>query len=198
MQHDARRFNRRAVGDAEWSTRHQPWSAVPRGVLRTSTLHYPDIPMQKPDAVGSGEHRDAGSTFIEILVTIVLLGTVVIAVLTAVQTSMRVSTVNKDAARVETALLDAVDRVNRADRSSFPCDLSGPVVAAVEVQGWPSGTAAVEQWYLDSGVWTHGSAELPACPEVGLTQGLVQRVMVTVTSPDGDISRSIQVVKSDA
>jgi len=155
--------------------------------------------MHNPDIVeNGGNRRDAGSTFIEILVTIVLLGTVVIAVLAAVQTSVRVSTVNNDAARVETVLLDAVDRVNRADRADFPCDLSAPVVAAVEVQGWQPSNAAVEQWYLDGGVWTHGSAALPACPEVGLTQGLVQRVMVTVTSPNGGISRSIQVVKSDA
>lgn len=147
---------------------------------------------------GGTDDVDQGSSFIEILVTIVLLGTVVIAVLTAVRTSVRVSQVNAEAARVETVLLDAVDRVNRADRTTFPCDLTPPVVAAVEVQGWDPGSAVVEQWYLDGGVWTTGMGATPACPgDPGqLTQGLIQRIKISVTGPDG-LSRSIQVVKSD-
>lgn len=154
--------------------------------------------MKTSSEVDRVDRHDDGSSFIEVLVTIVLLGTVVIAILAAVMTSVRVSHVNVELARVETVLLDAVDRVNRADRAGFPCDLSAPVVAAVEVQGWAPSAATVEQWYLDGGVWTHGSAALPACPGVGLTQGLVQRIMVTVTGPEGGITRSIQVVKSDA
>lgn len=135
---------------------------------------------------------DRGFSFVEVVVTVVLLGVLVTAILTAVRASIRASSVSRTAAQVESVLLNAVDRVNRAPRGDFPCDLSAPVVAAVETQGWPAANAVVAQEHLDAGSWQAG-----ACPTDGFRQGLVQRISITITSADGEISRTIQVVKSD-
>jgi prepilin-type N-terminal cleavage/methylation domain-containing protein len=140
---------------------------------------------------------DQGFSFVEVVVTIVLLGVLVTAILTAVRASITASSVSRTAAQVESVLLNAVDRVNRAPRGDFPCDLSAPVVAAVETQGWPAANAAVAQEYLDAGSWQTGPAGAQACPGGVFRQGLVQRISITITSPDGELSRTIQVVKSD-
>jgi prepilin-type N-terminal cleavage/methylation domain-containing protein len=157
---------------------HQPWRARPHG---------------------SRPGRDGGFSFIEVVVTIVLLGVVVTAILTAVRASIQASSVSRTAAQVESVLLNAVDRVNRAPRAdvTFQCDLTAPVVAAVETQGWPVANASVSQEFLDAGSWQTGLPGAEACPPGGFRQGLVQRISITITSPDGELSRSIQVVKSD-
>lgn len=136
-------------------------------------------------------------TFVEIVVAVVLIAVVVVPVLTAVATSIRTSSVSRVAAEVETVLVNAVDRANRADRGNFPCDLSSPVRAAVETHGWPASSATIGHEYLDAaGAW-QTDATGTACPEGEFRAGIVQRVTVTVTSPTEDISRTLQVVKSD-
>lgn len=156
------------------------------GEDETSLRPRPNTPRSRPDR---------GFSFIEVVVTIVLLGTVVVGVLAAVRASVHASTISRDAAEVETVLLNAVDRVNRASRTDIglQCDLSIPVQAAVQTAGWPATSASSAQWHRASGKW-----EPNACPAGGFAAGLVQRVEITVTNPSGNITRSIQVVKGDA
>jgi type II secretory pathway pseudopilin PulG len=140
--------------------------------------------------------RDGGFSFVEIVITITLMGVVVVPILAAVTASIRASTVSLTAAEVETVLVNAVDRVNRSTKLRFPCDLTSPVVASVETHGWSPSTATVRHEYLDkaSGVW-QTDAGGTACPG-GIPQNkLVQRVTVTITSPEDDVSRSLQVVR---
>jgi type II secretory pathway pseudopilin PulG len=143
--------------------------------------------------------RDAGFSFVEIVITIVLMGIVMIGVLAAVRGSIRASAVGREAAEVETVLVNAIDGVTRADRGDFPCDLSGPVEAAVERQGWPASSATVQHQYLDvAGNWISdpfGSGT--ACPNGVFQTGLVQKVTISITSPDRRVSRTLEVVKGD-
>jgi type II secretory pathway pseudopilin PulG len=146
----------------------------------------------------SDKARDGGFSFIEIVVTVVLMGVVLLPILAAVRTGVQTSVSSKMAAEVETALVNAVDRVYRADRSgAFACDVTSPVAASIEAFGWdPATSVIVGHEYLDNGVWvTDGTGT--ACPGGVFQAGLVQRVTITVISPDGAVSRTLEVVRGD-
>ncbi len=142
--------------------------------------------------------RVAGFTFVEIAVTVVLMGTVVVSMLAATQTSIITSSQARAAARVETVVVNVADRVNRARKG---CDYLPYAQAAVSTERWDISSVSVSQWHLapgadsgDLGTWVPN-----ACPD-GFSEPpdlLVQRVAITVISPDRQISRSIEVLKSD-
>ncbi len=144
---------------------------------------------------------DRGVTLIEILITIALIGIVVIPILSAVQVSIRSSSAATDAAELETLLVNAIDRINRANRGDYQCDLSGPPEAAVITAGWPAGQLVVTQEHLDTttGSWVAGACPLspPVTGNPTFQNGLVQRITLTLTHPDRPITRTLQVVKSD-
>jgi hypothetical protein len=147
-----------------------------------------------------GHRRDAGVTFVETVLTVVLIGVVIVPVLAAVRSAIKTSTVVESAAQVETVLIDAADRVHRSPNGgSGGCSFTGDAQAAAESVGWPAASVTVRHEYLDeAGQWTTGTVPaLPACPD-GLNRlGLAKRITITVTDPDGRVSRTIQMVKSD-
>lgn len=145
--------------------------------------------------------RDRGFSIVEVVISIVLLGTLVVASLNTVRTSVKASSVSRSAARVETAIVNAADRVNRAPKR---CDYTIYAQAAVLTEGWSADRASVAQEYYvpgpdatTPGTWVVGPAGSPGCPGPSPTDLLVQRVTITITSPDGRVRRDIQVVKSD-
>jgi prepilin-type N-terminal cleavage/methylation domain-containing protein len=151
------------------------------------------------EIAGTGR-RDRGFTLIEAVIAIALMGTVAIASLSAVTTSIRASSVSRSAAEVETAIVNAADRVNRAKKS---CDYTIYAQAAVQTEGWPASAAVVTQQYYQpsgspsvAGQWLEGPLSAPACPGVQ-SDLLVQKVTIQITNPDGNVTRSIEVVKSD-
>lgn len=144
--------------------------------------------------------RDGGFTFVETVLTVVLLGLVVVPVLAAVRGAIHVSSVSESAAQVETVLVNAADRVQRAPGGG--CDYAVSAQAAAVAMGWDPGQIAVDQEYLDPTLgWTRGPAAPagagPACPESGDQERLAKRITIAVTSPDGLVHRHMQVVKSD-
>jgi prepilin-type N-terminal cleavage/methylation domain-containing protein len=152
----------------------------------------------RPHGPGSGQarHRDAGFTLVEAVVTIALLAIVVVPVFGAVMASIEASARSRSAAQIETVIVNASDRVNRAPKS---CGYLGYVQAALGSQKWdPNLASVVEEHYVpadvpnQAGVWAPGPCLLDSPSEL-----LVQRVTITVSSPDGRVNRQIQVVKSD-
>jgi prepilin-type N-terminal cleavage/methylation domain-containing protein len=145
----------------------------------------------------SARRRDGGFSLVEVVVTITLLGVVVAPILMAVTAGIRSSSLSLTAAEVETVLVNSVDRVNRSPREGvLACSLTGPVESAVETHGWPRSSATVGHEYLDSsGVW-QSDVSGSACPTGGFQNGLVQRFTITITSPEHNVSRTLQVVRS--
>lgn len=142
---------------------------------------------------GVGAARaDGGYTLIEALISIALLGVVVVPMIAAMGTSIRVSSTAKSVAQVESALLSAADRVNRAP---LRCDYDQYAQAAVQTQGWAADRASTTTVWFDPAAraW---AVDDDGCRFDSPTMDLVQRVEIFVTSPDGTISRSIEVVKS--
>jgi type II secretory pathway pseudopilin PulG len=139
------------------------------------------------------QQADPGYTLVETMITIALLATVVIAMMTAVQASVRVSALSRSAAQVETAIVNAADRINRAPLS---CDYTVYAQAAVQTEGWQAEQASVvHEWYDPTAKAWHPDAD--GCRFATPTLDLVQKVTVSITSPDGQVTRSIQVVKSN-
>ncbi len=141
--------------------------------------------------------RDAGFSLVESVVTIMLVGIAMVPLMLGVFTNVRASSQTRTAAEVETVLVNAADRVNRAGEG---CDYDVYVEAAALENGWKSElvTAVYEHYVpgptspIDVGTWVAG-----ACPGAQRPDGLVQRVTITVQSPDGSLTRSLVVVKSD-
>jgi type II secretory pathway pseudopilin PulG len=146
-------------------------------------------------ARGRRRGADHGSTLIEIVLAIALTGIVVLPLLSAVRTGISASRVNEGAANAETAIVDAADRINRATQA---CDYTQYVVASVLTKGWDATSASATTQAYDpaTGTWKPvgpGSG----CLLGGPTDNLVQLVTITITTPKGDVTRRIQVVKSN-
>lgn len=141
--------------------------------------------------------QDSGFSLVEMVVTITLMSLVMLPLMVAAWSLIRNSSFNRTATRVETVLSNAADKVNRARET---CDYTIYYQAAVQSEKWPTSQVSVAYaWYepgpsaTTAGVWHTGAA----CPSAGYTDGLVQRIDITVTSPDGIVTRSMQVVKSE-
>ena len=140
--------------------------------------------------------RDSGFSLVEVIITIVLMGTVLIAIMNASIAGIKASSSAGDVAQIETVLQNAADRVNRAP---VKCDYGVYVSAAAQVAwGDPSLATASYKWYQPgadataTGTWNTGPCSTP-----GVAGKDVQLVTITVTSPSGRVTRSMQVVKSN-
>jgi Tfp pilus assembly protein PilV len=137
--------------------------------------------------------RDPGSTLVEVIISIVLIGVVVSAVLAAVQVSIRSSSIAFTGAEVETVLLNAGDRINRAPQL---CAYEQYVDAAAAAQEWGPETTTVTVEILVANTGFPSDWEPQDCnTSVGPFD--VQRMTIVATDPSGDITRTLTVVKSD-
>ncbi len=152
------------------------------------------------DTQSANEHeasrRDAGFSLTEVLVAVVLMSGAIIPILLASIMTIKSSSQVRTAAKVETILANAADRVNRAREG---CDYDVYIEAAALAQGWSSSLAVAQYQYYEpaelptsAGSWHDG-----ACPGDTRPNGLAQKVTITVTSPDGSVHRTMEVVKSD-
>ena len=140
--------------------------------------------------------RDRGFSTVEIIAAIVLIGIVMVPIMTAVIATIRTSSIASDLSNVETVVQNAADRVNRAPMT---CNYTAYAQAAAQTQGWnPDRGALVARHYVPAamptqqGTWADG-----ACVGDSPTDLLVQMVTITVTSPNGNVSRTVEVIKSD-
>jgi len=138
--------------------------------------------------------RDAGFSLVEIILTIAVMSILIAPLMSAVVATVRSSRLSRNAAQVETVLQNAADRVNRAP---VRCpDYLVYVQAAAQSIGWPPDSASATYAHYDPtsvpDPWVPGACVGPSPADL-----IVQRVTITVTSPDGQVTRTLQVVKSD-
>ncbi|BAN00986.1 type II secretion system protein [Ilumatobacter coccineus] len=139
------------------------------------------------------EH-DRGSTLLEIVISIVLLGTIVASLVTAVLTMVRASSTVYEAARVETVLLNAGDQV---DRSRQQCNYDTVVQAAALAEGWPAEQITVSVEVLQANTGDESADWAPQDCGTTLEPFDVQRLTISATHPTQAITRTLMVVKSD-
>jgi Tfp pilus assembly protein PilV len=157
---------------------------------------------QKADERGSSppHRRDRGTTFVEVLVSIVLLGTVVGGTLTALRTSIISSDRGEGRANAQLWLQTARDVIYRTPYMDCTTPYStvevknfydAAVQAAAPPTGWAGGSVGVnivQFWSKSDGHEVWGDA----CG----TASAAQLVEIYVLSPTGDVGRTIQVIKA--
>jgi len=152
--------------------------------------------------------QDEGMTFIEVLVSVVLLGTAGLAVLAALQVSVLGSRIERDHARAQQWLQSAgaaLDNTLYQPCSATPEDVRQAYENAIRAStvgppGWdPAAISVVSpvriwdgNFYLDP--YAQLAAGDPTCfaPDYNL-----HLITIQVRNPDGDIIETTQYVKND-
>ena len=152
----------------------------------------------KPDR--GSLRRDRGVSFIEVLVSIVLLGTTVIGVLAAVRTSVIGARLESDHAKAQQWLQSASENVRDIERLGCDTNLEDVIRSTYQAQlqaggdnppGWQDDRLEIIEpiqfWdgtqYLDP----------PACFET--QRRYLQLITLQVKNPDDEIIETVQVVK---
>jgi len=145
--------------------------------------------------------RDRGTTFVEILVSIVLLGTAVGGTLTALRTTIVSSERDAGVTKASVWLRGAEDALHRAPYEQ--CSVKTPaqikdayrtrIQSVAPPVGWEVGATidvlSVQFWGRNA---SHVEGWLPVCTG----DFVAQLVDIYVLSPTGDIGRHVQVIKS--
>lgn len=141
---------------------------------------------------------DRGTTLVELVVTVMIMGVVIAPIMAAFASAVRASASRDRAATAETVIQNAADRVNRAP---LRCDYTQYARAAAQTEWGPSASSAatvsMSYWVpgatpAATGSWAAGGGTDCTNPK----SLVVQRVTITVTSPSG-VVRKLQVVKSN-
>ncbi|HEX3087409.1 MAG TPA: type II secretion system protein [Ilumatobacteraceae bacterium] len=144
---------------------------------------------------------DRGFSLVEVVITIALMGTVLLTIMDASIAGIKASTSATDLAQIETVLQNAADRVNRAP---LKCNYDQYVKAAAQAAHWDPAQATATYWWYSpgvdataSGTWHTPVVANDACSTPGVAGKDVQLVKITIASPNGRVTRSMQVVKSN-
>ena len=179
-------------------------------------------PRDPADASRRDEGVDEGVTFIELLVSIVLLGTLVVAVLVALQASTTASTTDAKHARAFIYLHEASDAVFLTPRMSCVGRTQAELidyyddafVGLTTPQGWGSVTPVITKieflnasdasgttvytWgplCFEGPVDADGNGTIDADEDFTETPLNSQKITITVTSPDGVLTKTLETVK---
>lgn len=155
----------------------------------------------------SAPAHDRGFTFVEVLVSIVLMGTVVIALLAAVRATVIGTSVERDHSKAQQWLQSAVGVIEAFDFANCNTVLTGtdietayqnaindPVNGAKRPFGFPNATIDVGVPQIWDGTQYVDFSSQAVCYDQFLLRQ--QLVTVTVADPDG-IIESVEMVKRD-
>jgi prepilin-type N-terminal cleavage/methylation domain-containing protein len=156
-----------------------------------------------------GFDSEGGFSLAEILVTIVIVGVVFTAILNELLVSITVSALNRKQATADTLARSAAEWIKNSVQTHYlPCagapnptyTFTGlplsPDASGYSVQLGTNGSSGVEYW--NGATIPPGASPVfvSTCPPPPKTadQGL-QRITISVTSPDGQATESVQVLK---
>jgi Tfp pilus assembly protein PilV len=143
--------------------------------------------------VTDAPRSEHGSTLIEVLISVVILGLAITALLGGMTTTVGTSSIGGQRADAETILTSAGEAVRDPNLNPYVCAPTFPAYSTVgSGTASPPSSAWKVNWslsYWDGTQW-NGVAP-PATPPCGA----LQRVTINVTSPTGQVSMSRDFVK---
>lgn len=162
-----------------------------------------------PRHPGPRSRRDQGVSFIEVLVAVVLLGTIVVVTLVAVRTTIIATRLERDHSKAQQWLQSAVQVVE--DESFGDCRVGdipqsqtdtialyqGRINASAQPPyGWSGSQLRIvpplDVW--NGSTWVQYTTATDCYDDYGLK---LQRITVEARSPAGEILETVQVVKGD-
>ncbi len=151
-------------------------------------------------------HRDSGYTLIEMLVAVILMGTVVLSIVGGMWAVVRASRQNDEQAKVQAVLGAAGDGISNYRYIACP-EVDGGYEEfgqkASAAVGWPLESVEIvnyQYWDPDANGWAESnSIQGTDCnPNVGLTTSkTLQKLTIRATAPGGGYSSTIDLVKAD-
>jgi len=155
------------------------------------------------------DRRDSGTSIIEILIATVLLGTVVVATLMSLTTSISASALDRDHANAHAWLQTGADMLyarhseictSDAHLATIRADYEALVQATQNPEGWSPGNMRVtnlEVYVLDIDTTTGIGTESWSTTCVPGKQTGLQRVTLEVRGEDGRIVEDVTVIIDD-
>lgn len=168
---------------------------------------------QRPHRQRARSRRDGGATFVELLVSLVLIGTAVVGSLTALRATIIASRLERDHSRAQQWLQSAIgviERENFADCNTVSFD--GPAIRAAYQMavdyddttnpdgaktpfGFEGGTLTVsEPLVWDGTAFVPFGSQSQCYDDVLLRQ---QLITITVRNAGGDIIETVELIKRD-
>jgi Tfp pilus assembly protein PilV len=136
--------------------------------------------------------NEAGTTLVEVLMTVAILGIGIVAVVGAMGTSIIGTDHHRKQAQAHTVLLSAVDAVKSQTANPYqPCATTGTYAATSGVT-LPAGWAASYVTVQSVTYWDGGTGFSASCPS---PDSKLQLIDVRVATPDGRATESVAVVK---
>lgn len=133
---------------------------------------------------------DAGTTLIELLMAVSIMGIAFVAILAAMGTSIFTSDVHRKQATANTVLVSSVEWIK--SQSSNPYSTVCPTsYSATDVSKLPAGWSAGDVTITSISYWD-GTSFVATCPA---TDKKLQMLTVQVTTPDGRATESVSLVK---
>jgi type II secretory pathway pseudopilin PulG len=158
---------------------------------------------------GGDEHttrpaHDAGTSFVELLVAIVLLGTIVVATLAGLRASIVGTNVDENSARAHAWLQAAGDELHLATYLACDSNTTATIEAAYQTavdlaappNEWVSGTVSIVSVEFLSGPVGSSTWGTTCASGDPLNPLYSQLVTIRVTDPVGAFSREVAVIKS--
>ncbi len=142
---------------------------------------------------------DAGTTLIEVLMAVILVGTAFVALLSGFGTVAIGSNIHRQQADAEVVLTSAVERLKDPAVEHVPCADAGTTtyLDAVRSATVPTGWVPAATITIPSVAYWDGTGFTPTChdtPALGHVLTL-QEITVEVVSPDGRATESVSIVK---
>lgn len=144
-------------------------------------------------------HREDGFSLAELLVTIVLVSVTFVAILTGLITTIRVSASHRSQATTDAVVRSAAEWVKDISHNPYRTTCNGAQMYSLNGLTMPTGYTAtintVEYWNgaAPGATGTYNLAFQASCPS-GADKGL-QRITIVATSPDGQATETVQVIK---
>jgi len=142
---------------------------------------------------------DRGVSLVEVIVSIALTGGVVIAIMGALFTVVRSASQNDDAAKLQAVVGSAADQLLAVEWENCPDGSAAYLTAAQSAAhrvGWKDETVDI----VDVRYWSavaDGWVDNGSCAAAPGSVDALQRITISVESPETAASKTFDVVKSD-